>query len=121
MRAQLQPHCSIGLGSRHSVFEDSLAQLLRRLSHGESIRNCNFLYAMSSAKGLLHVLGISFSETKLKPFDRQGEVLGLVVDTGDFGKGKSHYKMKETRRVDILEELKTIMDEQKVTPAKLPL
>ena len=76
--------------------------------------------SMSSAKGLLHVLGISFSETKLKPFDRQGEVLGLVVDTGDFGKGKIHYKMKETRRVDILEELKTIMDEQKVTPAKLP-
>ncbi len=64
---------------------------------------------MSSAKSFLHLLGFKFSEAKLAPFGSEAEILGVVVDSNKCDAGEIKYRMKDSRRHDILTELKQTM------------
>lgn len=75
---------------------------------------------MSAAKSFLHLLGFKFSEAKLSPFGGEAEILGVVVDSNRCDKGEIRYRMKESRREDILNELYNICNARVVIPAALP-
>ena len=75
---------------------------------------------MSAAKSFLHLIGFKFSEAKLAPFGCESEILGVVVDSNNCHNGEIRYKMKESRREDILTELQRICQERVVVPATLP-
>ena len=75
---------------------------------------------LSSAKTFLHLLGLKFSEAKLEPFKSEAEILGVVVDCSRCHLGDIQYRMKESRRTEILSELRRICEDRSVIPAALP-
>eukprot|EP00435_Cladocopium_sp_Y103_P070955 s1184_g36.t1 len=75
---------------------------------------------LSSAKGMLKLLGFRFAENKLEPFAEQAEVLGVVVDCRLVGDAKLVYAMKESRRVEALKAIDEILCDGWVTPVLLP-
>ena len=74
------------------------------------------LSTMSAAKYFC----IKFSEAKPAPFGGEAEILGVVVDSGNCHMGEIRYRMKESRRDDILAELQQICSTRAVVPATLP-
>ena len=75
---------------------------------------------LSSAKTFLRLLGLKFSEAKLEPFKSEAEILGVVVDCSSCHLGDIQYRMKESRRTEILSELRRICEDRSVIPAALP-
>ena len=78
------------------------------------------LSTLASAKAFLRLVGVNFAANKLKPMSSQAEVLGLVVDTGRMGEGVFSYAVKESRRCDLMETLKEVLEAGQVVPADLP-
>eukprot|EP00435_Cladocopium_sp_Y103_P074060 s119_g46.t1 len=75
---------------------------------------------LSAAKGMLHLLGIKFSEQKLNPMSESAEVLGVVVECSKVASGEISFKMKESRREETLKEIEDMTRARKVVPASLP-
>lgn len=76
--------------------------------------------SLSAAKGMLRMLGFKFAEEKLKPFAPRAEVLGVIVDCSRLELGELSYCMKESRRLEVLEALDSIIASKQLIPVTLP-
>ena len=76
---------------------------------------------LAVSKTLFRLLGFGISVDKLKPFDNKAEILGIVVDSELFPEGKLKFRMKESRRNDLVEALQSILAAEEIVPRDLPL
>lgn len=76
--------------------------------------------SLASAKTMLHLVGFKYAESKLIPFNQRAEVLGVTVDCSDAEKNILRFKMKDSRRCEILESLKEIIANGWIIPCQLP-
>ena len=75
---------------------------------------------LAAAKALFKLLGFEISVDKLKPFEDTAEVLGVVIDCEKFLDAKLTFRMKESRRTDLLKAINEVLDSRQVIPRELP-
>ena len=75
---------------------------------------------LAAAKALFKLLGFEISVDKLKPFEDTAEVLGVVIDCEKFLDAKLTFRMKESRRTELLKAINEVLDSRQVIPRELP-
>ena len=83
------------------------------VTHGSQMAS-----TQSCVEGLFQLLGFRFASDKLAPFSNSTEMLGVVVDTSD----KKFIKVdnKESRKRELVSELKNILQHNALEVANLP-
>ena len=66
------------------------------------------------------IFGFAISSDKLKPFDKEAEILGVLVDFSSFLDGKLDFKMKESRRTELISAMENLKAAGRVVPNELP-
>lgn len=75
---------------------------------------------LSASKALFKTFGFTISMNKLNPFSHQAEILGVVADCSEFKIGKLKFRMKESRRAELVEALRDGRVNLSVIPRDLP-
>ena len=73
----------------------------------------------SCVEGLFDLLGFRFAHDKLAPFSTSTEMLGVVVDTAQ--KGMVKVDNKESRKRNLVSEIKLILQQGSFKVEKLPM
>ena len=83
------------------------------VTHGSQV-----VSTQSCVEGLFQLLGFRFASDKLAPFSNSTEMLGVVVDTSD--KQAIKVDNKESRKRELVSELKNVLQQNALEVANLP-
>ena len=80
--------------------------------------SCQLASTKSSVECLFNLLGFRFAHDKLAPFAERSEMLGIILDTSK--KGYVVIDNKETRKAELAEEIKKILENGSVDVDVVP-